>query len=73
VADPHETWYVCKESFASADPDQPFRGRKGISRVRGSDPVYRRWPQFFEVLRTSDPSAPAVEMAVAEPGKKRGE
>ncbi len=74
ASDPHETWYVCKEPFVSADPDFPFSGRKGITRVRGSDPAYRRWPQFFERITSSDHSAPPeVEEAVAPPGKKRGE
>ncbi len=68
-----DTWYVCKESFVTADPDLHFHGRKGITRVRGSDPVYRRWPQFFEPLTSSDRSAPEVEEAVAPPGRKRGE
>jgi hypothetical protein len=70
---PRDEWYVCKEPFVSADPDFPFSGRKGRTRVRGSDPAYRRWPQFFEPLTSSDPTAPEIEAAVAEPGKKRGE
>jgi hypothetical protein len=74
AADPHDVWYVANTSWASADPDFPdFRGVKGQTRVRGSDPMYRKWPQFFSPLRTSDPAAPpAVEEAVAIPGRKRG-
>lgn len=70
AADP-DKWYVCKESFVSADPDFEFHGRKGVTRVRASDPVYRRWPEFFEPISSSDRSAPEVEEAVAVPGRKR--
>jgi len=69
---PDPEWYVCIESFVSADDELPFHGRKGTTRVRGSDPVYRRWPQFFEALTSSDRSAPDVEEALAIPGRKRG-
>ena len=71
--DPQDTWYVCKEPFVSADPALEFVGRKGVTRVRGSDPAYKRWPQFFEPITSSDRSAPPeVEMATAGPGQKRG-
>ena len=69
---PNDAWYVCATPFISADPKFPFSGRKGRTRVRGSDPAYRRWPQFFEPLTSSDPTAPDIEEAVAIPGKKRG-
>ena len=73
MADPHDTWYVCNQPFVSADPDFPFSGRKGVTRVRGTDPVYLRWPQFFEPITSSDRSVPPpVEEAVAVPGRKRG-
>ncbi len=69
---PHDEWYVCKTPFVSADPSFEFRGRPGITRVRGDDQAYRRWPQFFEPITSSDHSAPEVEEAIAVPGKKRG-
>jgi hypothetical protein len=73
MADPQDTWYVCTTPFVSADPDLPFSGRKGISRVCGTDPVYLHWPQFFEPITSSDRSErPDVEMALAVPGRKRG-
>jgi hypothetical protein len=72
AVDLKDQWFVCSEPFVSADPAHPFSGRKGITRVRGTDPAYRRWPQFFEPLVTSDRSAPDVEEAVAIPGRKRG-
>jgi hypothetical protein len=70
--DPHDTWYVANRSWASADPDLPLNGVKGQTRVRGSDPAYKRWPEFFDPISSSDRSTPAVEMAVAVPGGKRG-
>jgi hypothetical protein len=70
--DPHETWYVCAEPFVSADPDLPFNGRRNVTRVRGDDPVYVKWPHLFKPIDPSYRSAPAVEEAVAIPGKKRG-
>jgi hypothetical protein len=70
--DPHETWYVCAEPFVSADPDLPFIGRRNVTRVRGDDPVYRKWPQLFTLMEPSYHSAPAVEEATAAPGRKRG-
>jgi hypothetical protein len=69
---PHDTWYVANCSWASADPEFP-NGVKGKTRVRGSDPMYRKWPDFFDPIISSDRSAPAVEEAVAIPGRKRGE
>jgi len=72
AVDPYDSWYVCATPFVSADPEFPFSGRKGITRVRGTDPAYCRWPQFFEPLTSSDKSAPTVEEAVAIPGRKRG-
>jgi hypothetical protein len=72
AANPHETWYVCTEPFISADPAFPFNGRKGVTRVRGSDPAYKRWSQFFEPITSSDKTAPDVEEALAVPGRKRG-
>lgn len=72
MTDPHETWYVCAEPFVSADPNLPFTGRKDITRVRGDDPVYLRWPHLFKPIDSSYRSAPLVEAAVAAPGKKRG-
>lgn len=72
ATDPRDTWFVCSTPFVSADPEFPFSGRKGITRVRGSDPAYRRWPQFFEPLVSSDHSVPDIETAVATPGRKRG-
>jgi hypothetical protein len=70
--DPHDTWYVANCSWASADPDLPINGVKGKTRVRGSDPVYRRWPTFFDPITSSDRTAPDVEEALAVPGRKRG-
>ena len=72
ATDPHETWYVCAEPFVSADPDLPFSGRRNVTRVRGDDPVYVKWPHLFKPIDPSYRSAPAVEEAVAIPGKKRG-
>ena len=69
MADPHDQWYICISPFVSADPDMPFNGRKGVSRVRGTDPIYRRWSQFVAPITSSDRSA--VEEAVAVPGRKR--
>ena len=72
ATDPHETWYVCAEPFVSADPELEFHGRKNVTRVRGDDPVYLRWPHLFKPIDESYRPAPAVEEAVAIPGKKRG-
>jgi len=72
ATDPHETWYVCAEPFVSADPEMPFHGRRDITRVRGDDPVYLRWPHLFKPIDPSYRSAPSVEEAVAIPGRKRG-
>ncbi len=71
-ADPHDTWYVANRSWASADPEFPHGGVKGKTRVRGTDPMYLRWPEFFDPITSSDRSLPAVEEAVAIPGRKRG-
>ncbi len=71
MSDPHDTWYVCVVPFVLADPAFPdVRGRPGVTRVRGSDPLYRKYPQYFEPITSSDRSA--VEEAVAIPGRKRG-
>jgi hypothetical protein len=72
MPEPHETWYICTEAFVSADPDFPFSGRKGVSRLRGDDPAFRRFAKFFRPMTSSDRSAPEIEMAVAVPGGKRG-
>jgi len=73
ATDPHETWYVAKVSFAFADPDGPRWYSKDKSRVRGDDPIYLRCPDNFKPIDPSQRSAPAVEEAVAIPGKKRGD
>jgi hypothetical protein len=72
--DPQDTWYVAKTSWANADPEFPdfLGGVRGRTRVRGSDPLYRKYPHLFEPLLSSDRSAPEVEAAVAGPGQKRG-
>ena len=72
MADPHTTWYVCDQPFTSADPDFPFIGRKGVTRLRGDDPAFRRFAKFFKPITSSDRTAPDVEAAVAGPGQKRG-
>jgi hypothetical protein len=72
MPDPHDTWYVAITSWASADPGLPLNGIKGVTRVRGDDPAYKRWPDFFAPISSSDRSAPSVEEAVAVPGRKRG-
>ena len=47
-----DTLYVCIESFASSDPE--LQGcAKGI-RLRGSNPVVRKWPHFFLPADTPD-------------------
>ena len=73
MANPHDTWYVCKTPFVSADPDFPFHGQKGITRLRGDDPAFRRFAAFFEPIFSSDKTSPEVEEAIATPGRKRGE
>jgi hypothetical protein len=72
AADPQSTWYVAKVSWASADPEFPdfLGGVKGRTRVRGSDPLYRKYAHLFEPIRSSDTT---VEEATAVPGRKRGE
>jgi hypothetical protein len=72
MSDPHDTWYVCTTPFVSADPEFPFNGRRGITRVRGSDPAYKRFKAMFAPITSSDRSAPDVEEALAVPGRKRG-
>jgi len=72
VADPHDTWYVCSEPFVSADPDFAFIGRKGVTRLRGDDPAFRRFAKFFKPITSSDRSIPEIEEALAVPGRKRG-
>lgn len=71
MASDRDTWYVCNQPFISADPAFEFRGRKGITRVRATDPAYRRWPQFFDPITSSDRAAPPIEEAVAVPGGRR--
>ncbi len=74
MGNPHDTWYVANTSWASADPDFPNfpGGIKGKTRVRGSDPLFKKYPQFFDPITSNDRSAPDVEYAVAVPGQKRG-
>ncbi|HXJ65716.1 MAG TPA: hypothetical protein VNN79_18315 [Actinomycetota bacterium] len=72
MSNPHETWYVCDEPFVSADPDFPFNGRKGVTRLRGDDPAFKRFAKFFKPMTSSDRTAPPVEEALAVPGRKRG-
>ena len=70
--DPHDTWYVCAEPFVSADPDLPFSGRRDVTRVRGDDPVYLKWPHLFKPIDETYRRPLGVEEAVAIPGRKRG-
>jgi hypothetical protein len=43
---------VCLESFGSSDPDMPGCAR-GM-RLRGNNPIVKRWPQFFVRADSAD-------------------
>jgi hypothetical protein len=52
---------VCFESFGSGDLDLPGCARG--TRLRGDNPIVKRWPQFF-IVDTADPAAERRARAV---------